>query len=689
MQRLIFEYNPLWILACLAVGLTYAWLLYQRKSVWSKNVNQALFAARTITVTILGFLLIGPIVKLTSNNSEKPSVVFLVDNSSSIRETTDSTQRAILLKALTEQANLLNENGYVAELRGLNGENVTAFDQPSSDLHQGIRKIVSDYEGKNLAGIVLVSDGIYNSGTSPLYTNLRLPVYTVGIGDTTERLDLAIKNISYNKIAYQGNKFPLQAEIQLRGLTQQPVHVNVSQNGKVLSSSQKNSNSLSLVPFEFLLDATNTGLQRYDLSVTPVDRETNLKNNRATVFVEIVEGKKKILLVSPSPHPDIKALRSTIEKNSNYEVLLRIATVPNPALNDISPEKIDLAIFFQALDVEGKSTALLQQFLKSRTGLFLVLGSRSNLRQLEANGIPLTFENVSQKDDVTPTVNSSFRDFVFTDELAPTVASYPPVSVPFGKFTYPGDANVLLYQKIGSVATARPLLFTWQEVDQKRAILLGEGMWRWRLSEYAEKEGTENFDEIFSKLIQYLSTHEDKRKFRSFPVSNEFSDAEPVLFESQVYNDLFEPIYGNTIKLEIRDEAGTVVPYSYTISPSNSRFRVGGLKEGVYRYTASTVLNEKKEEVRGEFLVSAQDLEARNLTADFGLLRKLASNTGGQYYDRNNLTTLGEDLRKLDAKSIIHSEDSFHPVINLKAVFFLILLLISAEWLTRKYQGAY
>jgi hypothetical protein len=593
------------------------------------------------------------------------------------------------LAELTRQADRLQENGYVTELRGLDGEDVSAFNQPSSDLQQGIRKIVADYEGKNLAGIVLVSDGIYNSGTSPLYSNLRLPVYTVGIGDTTERIDLAIRNLSYNKIAYQGNKFPLQAEIQLHGLSQQPVRVTVSQNGKMLSTSEKNSGNLALLPFDFVLDATQTGLQRYDLSVAPIDREANVKNNRATVFVEIVEGKKKILLVSPSPHPDIKALRSTIEKNANYEVLLSVASVPNPSLTDLSPEKIDLAIFLQALDVEGRSSALLKQFLKSRTGLFLVLGNRSNLRQLTANGIPLAFENASQRDDVTPMINGSFRDFVFTDELGPTVASYPPVSVPFGKFTYPADANVLLFQKIGSVATSRPLLFTWQEAEQKRAVLLGEGIWRWRLNEYAEKERTDHFDEIFSKLIQYLSTHEDKRKFRSFPVSNEFTDAEPVLFESQVYNDLYEPIYGNTIKLEIKDEEGNTVPYSYTISPSNSRFRVGGLKEGVYRYAASTVLNEKKEEVRGEFLVSSQDLEAQNLTADFGLLRKLANGTGGHYYDLSRLNSMGDDLLKLEAKSIIHSEDSFHPVINLKAVFFLILFLISAEWFTRKYQGAY
>jgi hypothetical protein len=186
-----------------------------------------------------------------------------------------------------------------------------------------------------------------------------------------------------------------------------------------------------------------------------------------------------------------------------------------------------------------------------------------------------------------------------------------------------------------------------------------------------------------------LSTQEDKRKFRSFPLQNEFSDSEPVVIESQVYNDLFELVYGNTIQLQVRDEQGGVTNYSYTTSPGGSRYRIGGLKEGVYRFKASTTLGENTEEVNGQFLVKAQNIEAQNLTADFGLLQKLSSESGGKFYNSNQLSVLATDLEKTKAASLIHSEETFNQLINLKWVFFLLLGLISAEWFLRKYLGSY
>jgi hypothetical protein len=221
------------------------------------------------------------------------------------------------------------------------------------------------------------------------------------------------------------------------------------------------------------------------------------------------------------------------------------------------------------------------------------------------------------------------------------------------------------------------------------AVLIGEGLWRWRLNEFADNGNTQMFDELFSKLIQYLSTLEEKRKFRSFPLQNEFSNAEPAVIESQVYNDLYELIYGNTIRLEIRNEQGEASTYSYITSPGSSRYRIGGLKEGIYRFTASTSINSKTETVTGQFLVKAQNVEAQNLTADFGLLRTLSNESGGKFYNTSQWAELTTDLQQTKTASLIHSEETFNQLINLKWVFFLLLALISTEWFLRKYLGSY
>jgi hypothetical protein len=214
-------------------------------------------------------------------------------------------------------------------------------------------------------------------------------------------------------------------------------------------------------------------------------------------------------------------------------------------------------------------------------------------------------------------------------------------------------------------------------------------VWRWRLNEFDRTENTVAFDEIFGKMIQFLCTSDDKRKFRSYPIKQEFSNAEPVIFESQVYNDLFEPVYGNTIKLDLTHESGTKTSYAYVTSPGNIRYEIGGLKEGVYRYRAGTDLQGKAEEVRGEFAVVEPDTELQNLTADFGLLRKLSSTSGGRFYTASEIDDLQNDLLRREAKSTIHTEEAYSNLLNLKWVFWLLLVLISLEWFARKYHGSY
>ncbi len=687
MQRIIFEYSPFYFLLCLALGVGYAFLLYTAKYTWSKSINRLLFSLRTILATVLLLLLLGPILKQTENMFEKPSLVFLIDNSRSIKETADSSK---IISTLRQADASLKKNDRSVEWSSLTGTSDSIyFTGTSSDLASALRETVNRYEGKNLAGIVLVSDGIYNNGLSPLYLPLRIPVYTIGIGDTTRRADVVLKNVDYNRIVYQGNKFPLRAEVSITGLPNQEITVTVLQQGKVLQQQKKNSGVKPLLDFDFQVEAGIQGIQRLEIRVESVAGETNFKNNRASAFVEVVEGRKKILMLARSPHPDIKALRTVVEKNPNYEFILHIPGVEEADHALLQPGKIDLLIAHQSPDAEGKTTALLTSFLKAKTSVLLVIGQKTSLRSIPAAGLSLSFDVSTQRDEVQAVLNPNFHDLGFSDDLNTNISRYPPVQVPFGKFSFPVTAKTILQQRIGSVITDRPLLFTLEDDQQKIAVMAGEGLWKWRLSEFQETEKTSSFDELFSKLLQYLSTQDDRRKFRSFPIQQEFTSDGPVAIESQVYNDLFEPVYGNTIDLELRDEQGKITNYQYVTGVGNTRYRIGGLKEGVYRFRASTELNGKKEEARGEFLLTEQNQEEQNLTADFGLLRQLAENTGGKFYKLSDVNKLTSDLSATEVKSIIHSEESFHPLINLKLVFFLLLALISLEWFLRKFLGAY
>ena len=179
MKNIILESNPAFILLCVLVAVGYAYVLYTTKHPWSGTLNKILFAGRTILVFLLAFLLLGPIIRQINNLYEKPVFVILQDNSVSVKETTDSLSRNNLAKELTALKNSLNNNGYEAFQSDLSGEDVDVitYTEPVSDLQGALRKISNRYEGQSVAGVLLVSDGIYNSGLSPLYTAYSFPVY--------------------------------------------------------------------------------------------------------------------------------------------------------------------------------------------------------------------------------------------------------------------------------------------------------------------------------------------------------------------------------------------------------------------------------------------------------------------------------------------------------------------------------
>ncbi len=694
MQRVIFETASEFAIVCLLVGIAYAAIQYvNTRRPWNKTVNTVLFAFRAVLVAFLALLLLGPIVKQVSNYFERPVFVLLHDNSVSVKHAADSSARQRVETGLLQAMEELQARGYEAIIQDLQGNQIAdsfRYAAPISDINGALKAIDNRFEGRNVAGVILASDGIYNSGLSPLYSIYNFPVHTVGIGDTLQRLDIAIKNVAYNRIAYQGNKFPIRAEIQIKNLPAQPVTVTLTRRGRVIERKTQTVSGEQLAVFDFQPEADQQGIQKYDIQVETHKEEQNTRNNRASVYIEVIEGKKKILLVAPAPHPDIKALREVIEQNSNYEFRLHIPGIQEQSNDALQPARNDLVILHQSPDLRGKTRQLFQRFAGSDVSLFFVLGQHSDLPLIERERMPIAFENAPRDyDEVTPVVNPAFSNFTISPEHNAIIGGFPPVSVHYGKVQTPASATPLLYQRVGSIVTDRPLLTINVDNDRKVGILFGEGIWRWRLNEFDRTEKTEAFDEVFGKLVQFLSTTEEKRKFRSYPIEQEFSETEAVVFESQVYNDIFEPVFGNAIDIEITDESGQKSDYNYVTSPGNTRYQIGGLGEGVYRFRASTTLNGKREEVSGEFAVVAQDAELQNLTADFDLLQKLSANTGGRFVNAGNFDQLTQFLQQTEARTVIHSEETYDAVINIKWIFWLLLLLVTAEWALRKFHGSY
>jgi hypothetical protein len=660
-------------------------------------MSYGLAALRFVVVSLLCFLLLNPLIRSIQTLTEKPTVVLAIDNSESVA----AAGRPALNRALTNLQQLqqkLSEKGLNVTVRNF-GDSLSStdltqipFTQRTTDLSGLLNGIRLDYEGRNLTDVVLVSDGIVNQGISPTFGQYPFAVQTIGLGDTIPKKDIQLKGIVANRIAYLGNQFPVQAEVISNGFQGRNATVVLRQNGKELgrqSVSFGQNDTFNQLTFQ--ATATQKGGQHYVVEILPQPGEFSTQNNRQDVYLDVIDGREKVLLLALAPHPDVKALRSILEKSENYEVDIRTIT----GASDQTPpaDKVyDLIILHQIPDNSGMSTTLIQRYLSKNTPILFVLGNQSALGPFNtSNSVMQIAGQPGQSDKVIGVLNPLFKQLNLDPARFEVLSKFPPMLAPYGDFRLQPGSEVVLWQQIGSVRTTKPLLALNVTSPRKTAVLAGEGLWAWRQEEFALTEKHEVIDELIQKVIQLISVKEDRRKLRVYPIRNEFVAGEKVIFETEIYNDIYERLYDKPVRLDITDERGIIRNFNYTPTAENSRFEISRLPQGAYQFKASIAATPggKAEQASGQFVVRDLQLEALNTTADHGLLRQLAQQTGGQFYSADRLDALVNSLTTKPHPARLSSTEEMNEIINWRWLFFVILILITVEWGLRKFYGGY
>lgn len=691
--KLLTAHSPWLILACLALGALYSWILYSKQVPWSARFNYLLAFLRFAVISFLSFLLLGPYIKSVTNTTEKPTIVFAIDNSQSVGLFTSKSSLAAVTQSLDQIAQTLEEEDFHTEVKTLGLAAAPAakpsqvpFTNPATNLDELLSHIQAIYENRNLAGVVLLSDGIVNQGKSPAHSNFNYSIFPIALGDTIPKKDIYLSSLLHNKIAYSGNKFPVVAEVGSEGFANGQATVLIRENGRVLDrKTVRLRGDRQPTRVEFILTADSPGKKHYEIVAQPQTGEYTTLNNSKHAYLDIIKGKLSVLIAAAAPHPDIKALRAAIETNDNFETVLYI-----PGVFPLRQERYDVAVLHQIPSRLRTGSEVLAFIREKKIPALYVIGAQSDLAAFNAlkAGLAITRQG-NQTDEVIPVANRNFKKFDLDQAAATEFNKYPPAEVPFAEFALAPNTEVVLYQQVGRVRTEKPLLATQISHDRRSAALMADGIWQWRLTEAAATERPDTFDKLMVSVVQLLTAQQNKKRLNVFPVQDEFYVSDDIRFEADVYNDIYEKIYNQNITLRLTDEQKKSRSYSFVNGEGFSGLNIGNLPGGVYTYTASAVINGKTEQDKGEFVVQELQLEALNALADHDLLHQLGQKTGTRLYYPNQMDQLQQDLLKADFKNIIYSNETLEDLINVEWLFFLLLGLISAEWFLRKYHGNY
>lgn len=680
----------LWLApVCVLAGVLVAWLLYTASSKdkeLASWLRYSLFGLRALLISGLAFFLLEPLIKRIVTEKEKPIVLIAQDNSASLKNGKDSAYlKNEFVKQIKELASALEEKYEVRFYRfdskaELN--DTIDFNGKETDYSNLFEEIENNYANRNVGAMVIASDGIYNKGTNPVYgtDKLGFPVFTVALGDTTTIRDLSLKKVDHNDVAYLGNKFPVEITVDARKLKSKESLLSISKDGKKLAEQKVTISSDEFTQtFSFLLDADKPGVQKYAASLVTLGEEQNKTNNVQSFVIEVIDNREKIAIVSAAPHPDVAAIKESIEANQNYEVDVFMLPEFNAPVKPYS-----LVILNQVQISTPAGTKLMNELSQNGTSWFLISAFGGD----KIPGVNVQAMNL-RYNDAEPIVNKSFSLFNVSDAFKKYTRDFPAVKSVLGNYSITNSVSVLFTQRIGVVETENPLLLFNTNGEQKSAVFLGDGLWRWKMRDYAGHENNELFDELISKIVQYLSVKADKSFFR-VKTKKVINENEPVEIEAEVYNNSYELITEPEVTITIMNEDDKKFNYTFSKTGLGYRLNAGLLPPGEYSYRAITNNGTKAQEVRGYFTVKEIVAEKINTVADHALLQQLAVKTGGKMFYPTELQKLQSTLSDNEnIKTITYSQKEVKDLIDIKAIFFILLALLSIEWFVRKRSGLY
>jgi len=673
-------------------------MVYARKTSFSERPLSHRFflaALRSIGLFFLLILLLNPIFRQLTEHITRPIIVYAQDNSQSMvskgRSELDDYLglRNQLWSALESDFDLVKVQ-LDEQTRPMI---VDSFNGLHTDLNSLFDYCTDKLDLRNVKAIVLASDGIYNKGKNPIYHSLlkQTPVFTIPLGDTSQKKDLAVYNLYHSELVHAFEQFFLQVDMKAFN--------GEGENSELMLQEYKNNawatletRSLSIdrqnyfKSFDFTITAGTNGHYRYRVVSKILPNESNASNNQREFFIEVRDAKVKVLIQANSPHPDVAAIKSALLVNRNYTVDFHFGQdLPNN-LNEYK------AVVLHQLPSALITASRIKSWLQTnKIPLVYILGEQTDINgfhQLQ-DQIQIQGNNRSMN-EVQPFLQKNFTSFTLPEKVDNYLQKAAPLNAPFGTYTLSPAVYTFLNQKIGKIDTEYPLWAVSDQSGQRNAYILGSGLWKWRLNEFSQNGNTAIFDDLIVKTIQYTTTKMDDRRLRINPSKSLFGPGETLLFTAEFYNDNNARINEPDVQLTIRDEANKEYPFAFSKQEDYYTLNAGSFQPGSYRFFGKTSWNRKEYTHEGRFNITSFNVEMENTTADHALLRNLSHLSSGASFSPEAWQLLRDLLHSNHLnKPTIHTNIVFNPLIDSKWIFIFVFLAFGLEWFLRRYWGSY
>lgn len=724
---------PGWLLPVLGL-LAAAGLLWHARRARSRLSGPALWtvwALQGVSAALVLALVWQPALAIQSLKNRQNAVAVLLDTSRSMSFGQDGVSRlATASKALSGQVMPALEGKFRVRLFGFSDKperlpSLLPEDLPdpgaSSGIGESLLSVLRESTALPLGAVLVVSDGVDNTERfgRDMMAEIRkynVPIHTIGVG--RERIDGDIELAEVSVAARSLPRSRVSAQVTLRhdGRDERQTRITVRDGSSVLASKPVTLRAGEPVRREWIdFGAGDAGVRNLTFAAEPLAGEKIHGNNSRRRVLDVPRRRRRILYAEGEPRWQYKFMRRAVHKDASVQLVTMLRTSTNKfyrqgvdtpeELEDGFPDEeyelfdYDALIIgsFEAAYFAPKQQVAIREFVSRRGGTLMMLAGR--------NGLGAGGWQHSEIVDVLPAElepgAASFLRERVSVELAPQgrdslicrLASDPGRNAELwdempqlADFQLLGDlkpaAVTLLSARRGR--DALPLLVRQNYGRGRAAIFATGGSWRWRMGLPSDDE---RHDTFWRQLLRSLVANTEGTVRLASGRSN-YADESRILLRAEVRAKDYTHANNAQVTAVVTPEEGPAVSLDLRPSASDPGIYEGEVdapQPGVYRIETVARLGEERlgadsMHVQREDGVAEYFHPERNAS----LLSRLASQTGGRYWELDELDGLPGEIRfseaGITAREILDLWD-------MPALFLLLLLLRGLEWMLRKRGG--
>lgn len=590
------------------------------------------------------------------------------------------------------------------------------YTDDSTAIGDGLRDLLNDQRGQSFSGILLITDGANNAGTSPLQAAALarqdgVPLFVYGTGITNPQ-DIYVSELTAPATSNVKEKLDVIAHIRAKGFAGRKTKVQLRLAGKVLdeqplvlSADGEQEITLSYTP-------DSVGPVDLEAYVPPLAEEAVKDNNSAQASVNIVDDKIKVLLVEGEPRWDFQFLLTSLQRDRRIKVqavLLQgdpdLSTFPDsPYLDKLPDDKkslfgYDLIIIgdVDPRDLGDARIKLIDEWVSKLGGGLIFMGG-PKFDPYAYKGTPLEAllpidpkskppERLSEEVHLKLTSQGESSPFLALSKNGQENLSiwggFKGVHMITGMAKARAAAQVLLTAPNPQSLTDPIPIIAVQPYGLGQTLFVGTPetyVWRSHV-------GEKYYTQLWGQMIQGVTAQHSLTGLTQLKTDKpRYLVGDHIKISGHVFKPGFEPMTDPELPGSLTIQPTTVPPSSATASdlvleaipgrPGEYQGDTIAQVSGSYAYNLA-----RDKETKVKFDVSPPRGELSDIALNEKLLKAMTAEAGGRFLREEDLNEFPDlvTCQTTDAVSLKKIPLSFAPII-----LITLALLSSAEWFIRR-----